>query len=644
MIALRLPDGSVREFSSPVSGKEIALGIASDAVAIVVNGEVRDLSVSLSEDGEVDALRRTQEEALPVLRHDAAHVLAQSVQELYPDAKVCFGPPISDGFYYDFAREEPFSVEDLPRIEARMHEIVSRDLPFVREVWPRDQALAHFRDLGEVFKAEHISSLPAHQEITMYRQGSEWLDLCRGPHGPSTGWIGQGFALTRVSGAYWLGDSKNAQLQRIYGLCFASAKQLREHRNRLMEAARRDHRRLGREMELFHFQEEAPGSVFWHPSGWDVFLRLTDYLRGVQTRVGYREVSTPELLDRRLWEQSGHWEAFREHMFTSETEDGRTFSVKPMNCPGAIQIFKRGVRSYRDLPFLLSEFGKVHRYEPSGSLQGLLRLRAFTQDDAHIFCTPAQTRRECGKIANLILGVYRDFGFTDVQICFSDRPSKRIGSDAVWDSLEGSLRGALEDAGLDYTCSPGEGAFYGPKLEFVLCDAIGRRWQCGTIQVDMNLPERLDVSYTAADGTRQRPVLLHRALFGSQERFLGILLEHHAGCLPLWLSPIQVAVASISAPTEAYARRASRLLEEYGLRVCCDVRSEKISSKIRSLSQRKTPVIAVVGTQEAERETVVLRFLGRKEQLRLGLVAAAEKLQAMGCAPTCSWVGRDGSC
>src|SRR5690606_22923121 len=524
----------------------------------------------------VEIVTRHSDDGLELLRHDAAHVMAEAVKELYPETQVTIGPAIEDGFYYDFAREEPFTPEDLERIEQRMREIVQRDEPIVREVWERDRAVEFFRDLGEHYKAEIIASIPSDEPISLYRQG-DFIDLCRGPHLPSTGRLGQAFKLMKVAGAYWRGDARNAMLQRIYGTAWADPKQLEAYLERLEEAERRDHRKLGRQMDLFHFQDEAVGAVFWHPKGWTLFQTLVDFLRKRQTAAGYLEINTPELMDIKLWEASGHWEAFGENMFTSRIQDDRVLAVKPMNCPGHVQVFKSALRSYRDLPLRLAEFGKVHRYEPSGALHGLMRVRAFTQDDAHVFCTEDQITAETGAVCSLLLGIYRALGFDEVIIKFADRPERRVGDDAVWDRAEAALKAAMEELGLEYIYNKGEGAFYGPKIEFVLRDAIGRDWQCGTLQVDLNLPGRLGATYIGADGDKHVPVMLHRAIFGSLERFIGVLLEHYAGALPLWLAPQQVVVATITSDGDEYARRVAERLRARGLRVETDLRNEKIN-------------------------------------------------------------------
>ena len=635
-VVVTLPDGSRRPFDAPPTGGEVAAsigpGLARAAVAVKVDGELRDLARPIERDAAVEIVTRRSDEALELIRHDAAHVMAEAVQDLFPGTQVTIGPAIESGFYYDFARPTPFSSEDLEVIERRMHEIVARDEAIVREVWDRADAVRRFADQGEAYKAEIIEGLPDGEAVTVYRQG-EWLDLCRGPHLPSTGHVGKGFKLLKVAGAYWRGDSNNEMLQRIYGTAWRDEKELKAHLHRLKEAERRDHRRLGREMDLFHFQEEAPGAAFWHPRGWRLYLRLIDYMRRRQDAAGYVEISTPDLMDRSLWELSGHWDTFREHMFTSETEDGRVFAVKPMNCPGGVQVFRQGTRSYRELPLRVAEFGRVHRYEPSGALHGLMRVRAFMQDDAHIFCTPDQTEAECRTVVALILDIYRDFGFEDVRILFSDRPAKRIGSDEVWDQLEGALRGALDGMGLEYGVNPGEGAFYGPKIEFVLRDAIGRDWQCGTLQVDLNLPERLDAAYIGEDGERHRPVMLHRALFGSLERFLGILLEHYAGHLPFWLAPLHAVVATITGDADGYAAEVAEAARAAGLQTELDLRNEKIGYKVREHSVRKVPVLLVVGRNEVEARTVAIRRLGGRQQEVLALDTAIDRLKSEAAGP-----------
>lgn len=627
MPKIQLPDGSERQFDGAVTGLDIAASIgkslARDAVAIVVDEQMWDLTRAIESDASVSIVTRDSDAGLEILRHDAAHVLAEAVKELWPETQVTIGPAIENGFYYDFAREAPFTADDLAVIETRMKAIVNRDEAIERQVWERDEAVRFFREQGEKYKAEIIEDIPGDETLTLYKQG-EFIDLCRGPHLPSTGKLGKAFHLTRVSGAYWRGDSKNAVLQRIYGTAWSNDKQLRKYLLQLEEAEKRDHRRLGRIMDLFHFQEEAPGAIFWHPRGWGLFQNLVAYMRQRNTAAGYDEVNTPELMDRSLWEASGHWESFGEHMYTSETEDGRNYAIKPMNCPGHVQVFKHGITSYRDLPYRLAEFGKVHRYEPSGALHGMLRVRAFTQDDAHIFCTLEQITAETVAVCDLILSIYRDFGFTDVLIKFADRPKVRVGDDAIWDQAEAALKAALDSSGLDYTHNPGEGAFYGPKLEFVMRDAIGRDWQCGTHQVDLNLPARLGATYIGEDGQKHTPVLLHRAIFGSLERFIGILLEHHAGNLPLWLAPLQVKVLTITSEADAYAEEVAAELRNAGISAETDLRNEKISYKVREHSVAKIPALVAVGQREVEERTVALRRLGSKQQKVLGLQEAID--------------------
>ena len=629
MPRIELPDGSTREYDGVVTGTDIAESIgktlARDAVAVRVNGELRDLARPLEGDARVEIVTRDTGDGVELLRHDAAHVLAEAVKELWPETQVTIGPAIENGFYYDFARDEPVTPEDLERIEKRMHEIVDRDETIVREVWDRQKAIDFFRSQGEEYKAQIIEEIPSGETITLYRQGS-FIDLCRGPHLPSTGRLGKAFHLLRVSGAYWRGDARNAMLQRIYGTAWANEKQLRLYLRQLEEAEKRDHRRLGRTMDLFHFQEEAPGAVFWHAKGWGLFQNLVRFMRQRQTEYGYTEVNTPELMDRSLWEASGHWQSFGEHMFTTETEDGRNYAIKPMNCPGHVQVFKQGITSYRELPKRLAEFGKVHRYEPSGALHGLMRVRAFTQDDAHIFCTPDQITSESIAVCDSILGIYRDLGFDDVAIKFADRPPVRVGADEIWDEAEAALLRALKQSGLDYTHNPGEGAFYGPKLEFVLRDAIGRDWQCGTLQVDLNLPSRLGATYIGEDGQKHTPVLLHRAILGSLERFIGILLEHHAGNLPLWLSPTQAKVLTITSEADEYALQVVSSLRQAGINADADLRNEKISYKVREHSLAKVPVLMAVGAREVDEKTVALRRLGSKEQTVVKLGDAISQL------------------
>jgi len=617
MPKITLPDGSERQFDAAVSGADVAAsigaGLAKAAVAVRVDGALWDLNRSIEDDVQLEILTRDSDDGLELLRHDAAHVLAEAVKELWPDTQVTIGPAIDNGFYYDFARAEAFTDADLASIEARMKEIVDRDEPIEREVWERAKAAEFFRSIGEAYKAEIIESIPSEEDLTLYRQGN-FIDLCRGPHLPSTGKLGKSFKLTHVSGAYWRGDSNNEMLQRVYGTAWSTDKQLRQHLHMLEEAEKRDHRRLGRVMDLFHFQEEAPGAVFWHPNGWSVFQSLIGYMRQKQNEAGYQEINTPEIMAKALWEKSGHNAAFGDNMFTSETVDGRVYAVKPMNCPGHVQVFKQGITSYRDLPVRLAEFGKCHRYEPSGALHGMMRVRAFTQDDAHIFCTPEQITEESIAVCDLILGIYKTFGFEDVRIKFADRPEVRVGEDSVWDQAEAALVKALEVSGLEYTHNPGEGAFYGPKLEFVLRDAIGRDWQCGTLQVDLNMPGLLGAAYIGEDGEKHLPVMLHRAIFGSLERFMGILIEHHAGNLPLWLAPVQVKILTITSDADEYASEIEAALHSAGLRAETDLRNEKISYKVREHSVAKVPVQFAVGQRELENRTVAIRRLGSKKQ------------------------------
>ncbi len=626
---ITLPDGSVRQYDTAITGAEIAAsigeGLARAAVAVKVDGEMYDLTRDIESDVALEIVTRDSDDGLELLRHDAAHVLAEAVKELWPETQVTIGPAIENGFYYDFSREEPFTEDDLAVIEKRMAEIVDRDEEIQREVWDRDEAVKFFRDMGEEYKAEIIESIPSGEAITLYRQG-EFIDLCRGPHLPSTGKLGKAFKLTHVSGAYWRGDSNNEMLQRVYGTAWSNPKQLRQYLHMLEEAEKRDHRRLGKVMDLFHFQEEAPGAVFWHPKGWALFQQLIDFMRQQQNAAGYREINTPEVMSRTLWESSGHWDTFGDNMFTTETVDGRQYAIKPMNCPGHVQVFKQGITSYRDLPVRLGEFGKCHRYEPSGALHGMMRVRAFTQDDAHIFCTPEQITDESIAVCSLILGIYKSFGFEDVRIKFADRPEVRVGEDEVWDQAEAALLKALEVAGLDYTHNPGEGAFYGPKLEFVLRDAIGRDWQCGTLQVDLNMPGRLGATYIGEDGNKHLPVMLHRAIFGSLERFIGILIEHHAGNLPLWLAPTQVKVLTITSDADDYAEEVAQAFRDVGMRAETDTRNEKISYKVREHSVAKVPALLAVGQREVDERNVAVRRLGSKKQSVMSLDEAVASL------------------
>ena len=647
-VSVTLPDGSVRRYDGPVSGESIAAdigaGLLKAALALRVDGTLRDLKTVIEHDARIEIVTRDDpsDQVLELLRHDAAHVLAEAVQELYPGTQITFGPSVENGFYYDFVRAAPFTPEDLAAIEARMREIVARDEPIAREVWDRGDAIRLFKDMGEKYKAEWIEELPRDEEISIYRQG-RWLDLCLGPHLPSTGKLGTAFKLMKVSGAYWRGDARNQQLQRVYGTAWRNKKELDAYLHRLEEAERRDHRRLGREMGLFHLQEEAAGMVFWHPKGWTLYRTLENFIRRRLDLGGYLEVKTPQLVDRRLWEASGHWEKFRDNMYIAENEEGvkhyaadpnaRIFALKPMNCPCHVQIFNQGLKSYRDLPLRLAEFGSCHRFEPGGALHGIMRVRNFTQDDAHIFCTEAQITDETVCFCDLLRGIYRDLGFPDFRVKFSDRPPVRAGDDALWDRMESALKEACRVAGIDYTLNPGEGAFYGPKLEFVLRDAIGRDWQCGTLQVDFVLPERLDASYIGEDGQRHRPVMLHRAIFGSLERFIAILIEEHAGRFPLWLAPLQAVVATITSDADAYAREVFAALLEAGFRAEIDLRNEKINYKVREHSLAKVPVLLVCGRREAEERKVSLRRLGAQAQESVALAEAVARLKAEARVP-----------
>jgi threonyl-tRNA synthetase len=636
MITLSFPDGSARQYQSGITGAELAASIskslAKRAVAITLDGRLADLSDPIDADARVKILSRDDPESLELIRHDAAHVMAEAVQTLYPGTQVTIGPVIENGFYYDFYREESFSPDDFAAIEAKMLSIISADKPFTKEVWSRKRAQDHFAAKGEGFKVELVDAIPENEDVKIYRQG-EWLDLCRGPHMTSTGKVGKAFKLMRLAGSYWRGDPQRGQLQRIYGTAWTTEEQLAEYLHRLEEAEKRDHRRLGREMDLFHLQEEAPGSVFWHPKGWTLFQTLIGYMRRRQDANGYLEVNSPDMMERKLWEQSGHWEKFAENMFVTETPDERVFCCKPMNCPGHVQIFKNGLKSYRDLPLRVAEFGKVHRYEPSGALHGIMRVRHFTQDDAHIFCTEDQITAECVKLNELILSIYKDFGFEDVLIKLATRPSKRVGSDDVWDKSEEALKEAVDAAGLAYVLNPGEGAFYGPKLEYTLRDAIGREWQCGTVQLDFNMPERLGAFYIGEDGAKHTPVMIHRAMFGSLERFTGILLEHYAGHLPLWLSPLQVVVATIVSDADKYAGKVLAACAKAGLRVEADLRNEKINYKVREHSLAKVPAMFVVGKREAEEKTASIRRLGSQAQETLPLAEAIRRISSEAVAP-----------
>ena len=634
---IQLLDGKKISFQKSISGfeltKKISKSLEKSALIMEVNGKLRDLSYNISEDSKVKIITSKDQEGLDVLRHDAAHIMAMAVQEIFPGTQVTIGPVIENGFYYDFARKEPFTSEDLKKIEKKMSEIIDRDVKTRREVWEREKAIHHFIKIGEKYKAEIIESIPMNEELSVYHHGDTWHDLCRGPHLASSGKIGKAFKLTKVSGAYWRGDSNNEMLQRIYGTCWSSKKDLDEYLHRLEEAEKRDHRKLGKEMDLFHFREESPGSVFWHEKGWNLFQRLIDYMRTKQRLAGYKEINTPELLDKTLWEKSGHWEKFGEHMFTSETPDEKVFAVKPMNCPGCVQIFNQGLKSYRDLPLKLSEFGKVHRYEPSGALHGLLRVRAFTQDDAHIFCSEDQITQECLTVTNLIIDIYKSLGFKNIILKYSDRPEKRVGDDKVWDKSENALLTAIKKSKLKYTVNKGEGAFYGPKIEFVLRDAIGRDWQCGTLQVDLNLPGRLGATFVDKDGGKKVPVMLHRALFGSLERFIGILIEHYAGKLPFWLSPIQAVVLPISEDNNKYAKKVFEDLFKEGIKCEVDLKNQKINYKIREHSLAKVPYLLICGKKEEKNKTITIRKLGSEKQETLKTNALIKNMLSLNKLP-----------
>ncbi len=635
MIQLTFPDGSSRDFDPGITGRDIAESIskslAKKALAVALDGALTDLSAPIDDSAAIEIITKDDPRGLEILRHDCAHVMAEAVQALYPGTQVTIGPVIENGFYYDFARDEPFTTEDLPKIEAKMREIIGRDAPFTREVWDRDRAKAYFAEQGEHYKVELIDAIPDGEEVGIYRQGN-WLDLCRGPHMPSTGKIGNAFKLMKVAGAYWRGDANNPMLSRIYGTAWANDKALKAYLHMLEEAERRDHRRLGREMNLFHFQEEGPGVVFWHPKGWTIFQNLVNYMRRRVEADGYDEVAAPQILDKALWETSGHWDWYRENMFTTVTEDDRQFAIKPMNCPGHVQIFKNGLRSYRELPVRLAEFGVCSRYEPSGALHGLLRVRAFTMDDAHIFCTEEQMADECLKINELILSTYADFGFEEITVKLSTRPDKRVGTDEAWDRAESIMSNVLETiaersgGAIKTGVNPGEGAFYGPKFEYVLRDAIGRDWQCGTTQIDFNLPERFGAFYVDKDGEKRQPVMIHRAICGSMERFIGILIENYAGHFPLWFAPVQIVVATITSDADDYAERVLSALKKAGLRAEADLRNEKINYKVREHSLAKVPVILVCGKREADEETVNIRRLGSKEQKSMALGEAITAL------------------
>ncbi len=619
MFTLTLPDGGQLELEQKIDGQKLAQRLAQSlgkkAIALKIDGALKDLATVIAADAAVEIITPESQDGLELLRHDAAHVMAEAVQELFPGTQVTIGPVIDNGFFYDFAKDTPFTPDDLEQIEQRMHEIVDRDEKIAREVWPRDEATKHFRAIGEEYKAQIIEALPADEEITIYRQG-EWKDLCRGPHLPSTGRLGHAFKLTRIAGAYWRGDSNNEMLQRIYGTAWATKAQLDDYLKMLEEAAKRDHRLLGPRMELFHLSEEAPGAVFWHPRGWRFFSLLSDYLRARQNQAGFQEINTPDMMQRSLWERSGHWDKFGANMFTSKTEDDRIHALKPMSCPGHVEVFKYGQRSYRDLPLRFSEFGKVHRYEPSGALHGILRVRHFTQDDAHIFCTPDQIEQECANVTKMILDIYEDLGFTDIRIQLAGRPAKSVGGEEIWQKAEAALARIAAAVGVAFEFNPGEGAFYGPKLDFTLRDAIGREWQCGTIQLDFNLPGRLGATYIAPDGSKQVPVMIHRALFGSMERFAGILIEHHEGWLPFWMAPVQAIITPITNAFDDYAREVKEIFTEAGLRVQTDLRSEKVNYKVRVHGMARVPLLCAVGERDLKARTVALRWL--KQGLKQG--------------------------
>jgi len=636
MYEYNLLDGSQREFESQITGAELAKSISDSlfkkTIAVKIDGQLSDLSDSLPNGSKIELITKEHPDALELIRHDCAHVLAEAVQEIFPETQVTIGPVIENGFYYDFYREESFKPEDLIKIEKKMHEIISKNRQFEKKEVSRNEAIQIFKDKNEEYKVELISAIPDDQTIKLYSQG-DWFDLCRGPHMVSTGQIGKAFKLMKIAGAYWRGDSNNVMLQRIYGTAWSSSDQLNAYLNMLEEAEKRDHRKLGREMNLFHFQEEGPGSVFWHKKGWTLFTELIDYMKRKGQKAGYLEVNTPDMLDRSLWEKSGHWEKFGENMFTSTTPDEKIFALKPMNCPGHVQIFKNGLKSYRELPIKYAEFGKVHRYEPSGALHGLMRVRHFTQDDGHIFLTEEQIKEECVKVHELILSIYRDFGFDNIVVKFSDRPEKRVGDDSIWDKAEKALIDAVETTNQKYELNPGEGAFYGPKLEYVLRDAIGRDWQCGTLQVDFNLPGRLGSFYIGSDGEKHVPVMLHRAIFGSLERFTGILIEHYAGRLPLWISPTQIVIVTISSQADDYAKEVLEYCQKNNLRAEVDLRNEKISYKIREHISVKIPLLFVIGQKETEDKTVTIRELGNTEQKTLSLTDAISEIKNRALPP-----------
>ena len=628
-IVITFPDGKNSEFFKGISGYEVAKSIskslAKEAAAVEINGNLDDLKSKIENNTSINIIKRNDDEALELIRHDCAHIMAEAVQEIFPGTQVTIGPAIENGFYYDFSYKRSFTTDDFQKIEEKMREIIDKDAEFMKEIWKREKAIKFFKDKGEKYKAQIIKELPEEETITIYKQG-EWIDLCKGPHLPSTKHIGKAFKLMKVAGAYWRGDSSNEMLTRIYGTAWRNEKELNNYLIQLEEAEKRDHRKLGKEMDLFHFQEEAPGAVFWHHKGWKLFQSLVSYMQKRQDDAGYEEINTPDIMDKSLWELSGHWEKFGDTMFTTEAKEKKVYALKPMNCPGGMQVYKQGIKSYRDLPLRMAEFGKVHRYEPSGALHGLMRVRAFTQDDAHIFCTEDQITDECISVCNLILSIYKDFGFENISIKFSDRPEKRVGSDDIWEKSEKALKKAIDASGLSYSYNPGEGAFYGPKLEFVLRDAIGRDWQCGTLQVDLNLPERLSANYIGEDGSKHFPVMLHRALFGSLERFIGILLEHHAGRLPLWLAPIQIVIANITSSAECYAKEIFELFKQNSLRTELDTKNEKIGYKIREHSTAKIPILFIIGNKEMEEKTISIRRLGSDKTETLSIEDSLSKL------------------
>ena len=637
MPKIKLPDGKDLVFDKKVNGFEISekisKSLSKQAVVMSVNGQLKDLSETIENDCSIKILTNKDKEGLETIRHDTAHILAMAVQELFSGTQVTIGPVIEDGFYYDFSRKEPFTEDDLVKIENRMKEIVDRDEITKREVWDRSKAISHFKNKGEIYKAEIIEDIPKEEKVSIYFHG-EWNDLCRGPHLPSTGKVGKFFKLTKVSGAYWRGDSKNEMLQRIYGTSWSTQKDLDNYLKRIEEAEKRDHRKLGKEMNLFHFREESPGSVFWHEKGWILFQKLIDYMRAKQKKAGYKEINTPEILDRSLWEKSGHWEKFGEHMYTSKTPDEKIFAIKPMNCPGCVEVFKQGLKSYRDLPLKISEFGKVHRYEPSGALHGLLRVRAFTQDDAHIFCTEDQITNECLSVTNLILEIYKDLGFTNVLLQFSDRPQKRVGDDKIWDKAETALLKAIKQSKLKYEINKGEGAFYGPKIDFVLRDSIGRDWQCGTLQVDLNLPGRLGATFVDKDGSKKIPVMLHRALFGSLERFIGILIENYAGKLPFWISPLQAMIIPISDEFDDYAKKVYEKVIEFGINCEIDLKEHNLNYKIREHLMSKIPILLICGKKEVDSNSITIRTSDSKKQETMELSTFLKKFSALNKAPS----------